>query len=62
VSAGQGYLTAIFGRVKAGDADEIIEYMKWVATEPMGLSFDKARAKQAADAMLEWKRVIDSRS
>jgi hypothetical protein len=58
----QGYLTAIFGRVKAGDLDAIIEYMKWVVGDHMGLSFDETRARRAAEIMVEWKRVIDSRS
>ncbi len=58
----QGYLTAIYGRVKAGDMDAIVEYMKWVAGDQMGMSFDETTARQAAAVMLEWKRVIDSRN
>lgn len=57
-----GYLTAIFGHVKAGDADAIVEYMKWVVTDRIGMSFDLERARHAAALMLEWKKVIEQRS
>ena len=53
------YMTAIFGRVKAGKKDDIIEYMKWVASENMGLSFDEEKAMKAASVMLEWKEYIN---
>ena len=56
------YLAAIFSRVKAGKADDIVEYMKGAARENMGLSFDIEKAKQVADVLLEWKRVIDERT
>jgi hypothetical protein len=58
----QAYLKAIVGRVKAGELDAIVEYMKWVAGDRMGLSFDEKKARRAAEVMLEWHRVIDSRS
>ena len=58
----QRYLTTIFGRVMAEDLDGVVEYMKRVADEQMGLSFDKEKAKRAAEVMLEWKKVIDDRS
>ena len=57
----RAYLTAIFGRVKAGHRDKIIEYMKWVVTERMEMLFDRERAEKAADAMLNWKRHIEER-
>lgn len=56
----QSYLTEIAGHVQADELDAIVEYMKWVATDRMGLSFDKTRATRAAETMLEWKRVIES--
>ena len=54
------YLTAIFGRVKAGDIDAIVEYMKWIAGDHMGLHFDEDKARKAAERMLEWKEVIEN--
>ena len=54
------YLTAIFGRVKAGDIDAIVEYMKWVAGDNMGLTFDEEKARKAAERMLEWKEFIEN--
>jgi len=56
------YLAAIFSRVKAGNADEIVEYMKSAAEENMGLSFDQEKAKKIACVLLEWKRVTDERT
>ncbi|CAA0103323.1 Uncharacterised protein [Halioglobus japonicus] len=53
------YMTAIFGRVQAGDLEEIIVYLKWAASENMGLTFDKERASEAAEAMLAWKTFIN---
>ena len=53
-------LTAIFGRVKAGDIDAIVEYMKWVAGDHMGLIFDEEKARKAAERMLEWKEFIEN--
>lgn len=57
-----GYLTAIFGHVKAEDIDAIVEYMKWIVTDRMEMSFDQKKAKGAAALMLEWKKVIEQRS
>ena len=57
----QSYVPQIFGRVKAGDWESIVEYMKLVATDHMGIGFDEKRAKQAVELMLEWKKVIDDR-
>jgi hypothetical protein len=54
------YLTAIFGRVKAGDIDAIVEYMKWIAGDHMGLIFDEEKARKAAERMLEWKDFIEN--
>ena len=56
----KSYLTAIFGRVKAGDIDAIVEYMRWIAGDRMGLIFDEERARKAAERMLEWKEFIES--
>ena len=53
------YLTALFGRVKSGDFDALVEYMKWVETERMGLDFDADKAKRAAKAMIAWKHYIE---
>ena len=57
-----GYLTAIFGHVKAEDVAAIVEYMKWVVTDRMGMSFDQEKATRAATLMLEWKKFIEQRS
>jgi hypothetical protein len=57
-----GYLPTIFSHVKAADLNAILDYMKWVVTDQMGMSFDGDRAKQAAELMLEWKTVIESRN
>jgi len=53
------YMTAIFGRVKAGKEEEIVEYMRWAVSENMGLSFDQDKAKESAKIMLEWKDYIN---
>ena len=55
------YTWALFGRAKTGDVSQVMEYMKWAATENMGLSFDKERAEKAAQAMISWKDFIDER-
>jgi len=52
------YMTAIFGRVKVGKEKDIVEFMRWVASENMGLSFDEEKAKEAVKVMLEWKEFI----
>ena len=57
----QSYVPVIFRHVKAGDFNAIVEHMKFVVTDHMGLSFDEESAKQAALLMLEWKKVIDER-
>ncbi|MEO1019468.1 MAG: hypothetical protein AAFY56_17515 [Pseudomonadota bacterium] len=54
------YLTALFGRVKAGDVDAIIDYVKWVAVAQMGLNFDEGKARKAAERMPEWKDFIEN--
>ena len=54
-----GYLPGLYGRVKAGDLDQIIDYMRWVVTENMGMSFDQSSAKNAARVMLDWKDKIE---
>lgn len=58
----QSYMTAIYGRVQVGDLEEIVEYLKWVASENMGLSFDKEKATEAAKVMLDWKTFINENS
>ena len=58
----QSYLTAIYGRVKAGNKEDILEYMRWASGDNMGLTFDKAKAEEAVEVLLEWKRVIDERT
>jgi hypothetical protein len=55
----QGYLTALFGRTKTGDVGAIVEYMKWVETERMGLTFNRENAERAAKAMVAWMHFID---
>ena len=54
-----GYMTGIFGRVKAGKEEDIIEFMRWAASENMGLYFDEDKAKEAAKVMLDWKKYIN---
>ena len=56
------YVTAIYGRVQAGNKKELIEYLKWAATENMGLSYDSERTEEAAQAMLAWKDFINESS
>ena len=56
------YLTAIYGRVQAGGLDDVVEYLKWAATENMGLPFEKEKATEAAETMLAWKAFIDESS
>jgi hypothetical protein len=56
-----GYLPVIYRHVQAEELDTIIEYMQSVVTERMCMSFDKARATQAAEIMLEWKQLIENR-
>lgn len=53
------YMTALFSRVQAGNIEGILEYMKCVASDNMGLSFDEEKASEAAKVMLEWKSYID---
>ena len=53
-----GYMIAMFGRVKGGNLQEILEYMRWAASEDMGLVFDEQKAIEAAEAMLAWKEVL----
>ena len=52
------YMTGIFGRVQAGNLDEIVEFMRWAASENMGLQFDKEKAMEAANTMLAWRELI----
>ncbi len=53
------YMTAIFSRVQAGNIEGILEYMKWAASDNMGLIFDAVKAEEAAKVMLEWKSYIN---
>lgn len=53
------YLTALFRRTKVGDVAGIVEYMKVIETEHMGLSFDEKTAVKAAEAMVAWKDYIE---
>lgn len=53
------YTWALFGQAKTGDVNQILRYMEWVETEKMGLSFNKDNAQKAAQAMIEWKDLID---
>jgi hypothetical protein len=46
--------------VKGGDLEGIVEYMKWVVTERMGMIFDETRARKAAERMLEWKDAVEN--
>ncbi|KAF0810133.1 hypothetical protein A167_01164 [Alcanivorax sp. S71-1-4] len=57
-----GYLTGIFGRVQAGDLNDIVEFLRWASSENMGLSFEKEKATEAARAMLAWKEFINGNS
>ena len=57
----RSYVPQIFRRVKDGNLFPIIEYMRKVVTDSMGLDFNRENAKQAALLMLEWRRVIDER-
>lgn len=54
------YLTAIFGRVKSGDVEAIVECMQQFAENNMGLGFDEKKARKAAERMLEWKDFIEN--
>ena len=56
------YMTAIYGRVQAGKLDDIVEYLKWAASENMGLTFNKEKAIEAAQTMLNWKKYINENS
>ena len=56
------YVPELYARTKIGDVAKIIEYMKWVVVERMGMTFDKERAEQAARVMIAWKEAIDERS
>jgi hypothetical protein len=49
----------LFGRTKTGDVGAIVEYMKWVETERMGLTFNRENAERAAKAMVAWMHFID---
>lgn len=55
----QSYLLGIFGRLQKGQRDGILEYMKWMVEERMGLSFQLDAATVAADALLAWKQELD---
>lgn len=56
------YLAAIYSSVKSGNTKEVVETMKRITGENMGLIFDQDKAEKAAEILLEWKRVIDGRS
>ncbi len=56
------YMTAIYGRVQGGKIEEIVEYLKWAASENMGLGFDKEKATEAARVMLDWREFINENS
>ncbi|MDH5543944.1 MAG: hypothetical protein OEZ43_00030 [Gammaproteobacteria bacterium] len=56
------YMTAIYGRVKSGNIEDIVEYLRWAESENMGLSFEKERAFDVANLMLRWKSYIDENS
>ena len=51
-------MTAIYGNVKAGDAEALRGYMKWV-TEYMGLNYDSESVTHAIRVMLALKEFID---
>ena len=53
------YMTAIFSRVQAGNLEGILENMKWIASENMGLNFDAEKASEAAKVMLKWRDYIN---
>lgn len=52
------YLPEIYARLKVGEKDSIVEYMKWVVTDSMGMVFNRERAEQVADILLHWKDVV----
>jgi hypothetical protein len=53
-----GYIGLIFSRVKTGKLESMVEYMKVVETENMGLSFNKENAIDSAKVMMKWKEYI----
>jgi hypothetical protein len=55
------YLTEIYARVKLGDKDKVIEYMKWVVTDQMGMSFNHDQSEQAVVTMLKWQNIIKNK-
>ena len=55
----QSYVPQLFTHVKNGDLTAVLDYMKWVVTDRMEISYDQARAQRAAALMLEWKKAID---
>lgn len=56
----QSYLPGLFDRVQKGNLPELVDYMGRIATERMGLGFDRAQAEHAAKLMLHWKEVIEA--
>jgi hypothetical protein len=54
------YLPEIYARVKVGRIEDLLEYMRWVVIERMGMTFNEQKARSAAETMLSWKaRILD---
>jgi hypothetical protein len=53
-----GYVNQIYARTKAGDMEELINYLKWATEDRMGLVCDDKKNKEVADILFEWKSYI----
>ncbi len=54
-----GYLLGLYGRAKAKDEDGLIEFMKQIQIESMGMLFDRERTERAATAIMKWANLLE---
>lgn len=56
----QGYLPEVFRLALAGDRRPIADYLKWAASERMGLEIPPDRHLAAADLILDVKARVEA--
>lgn len=53
-----GYLLGLYGKAKTGDATEIVDFLRWVETDRIGLAFKRTRAERAAGTIVAWVKQL----
>ena len=49
------YVNEIYTRVKIGDEEKVLEYMKWVVEDRMGMAWNHESAKKSSAIMMIWR-------